>query len=177
MTDTKIQPWARLEMLNMAKLLTNLADYKRVTPDTDELNLLKTRLENMNRALVETDLLAAPRPELTVWEGPMPESNGRSNFTATLMRKGADWMDTSGYTFTRSEYPDRVRYEADCMRFLIGELATEPWITDYDADKHSGYVSPAPSRFSERELAKACVECEVPDSVYESLCIALKGVA
>lgn len=79
---------------------------------------------------------------LTVWEGPMPESNGKSNFTAILMRKDATFMDgiTGGITIERSEYPDRVRYEADRMRYLIGELDVEPCITDYDPDKHSGYV-------------------------------------
>jgi hypothetical protein len=86
---------------------------------------------------------AAAQPELTVWYGPMPESNGKSNFTATLMRKGADPFDTDQYTFSCSEYPDRVRYEADCMRYLIGEVAEKPWITDYDANKHSGYTAPA----------------------------------
>ena len=81
-------------------------------------------------------------PMLTVWNGPMPESNGASNFTATLMRKGASMFDTNSYTFSRSEYPDRVRYEADCMRFLIGELAVEPFILDYDSEKHSGFKPP-----------------------------------
>jgi len=88
-------------------------------------------------------------PELTVWYGSMPESNGKSNFTATLKRKdhasfgGVLTSLTNGYCFSRSEYPERVRYEADCMRFLIGEIEKKPHILDYDADKHSGYVAPA----------------------------------
>jgi hypothetical protein len=83
----------------------------------------------------------ARQPALTVWEGAMPESNGKSNFTAVLMRKGAEIFDgiSGGMTIARSEYPDRVRYEADCVRCLIGELKDEPCIIDYDADKHSGY--------------------------------------
>jgi hypothetical protein len=95
---------------------------------------------------------ASAQHELTVWYGPMPESNGKSNFTATLMRKGADFFDTDQYTFSRSEYPDRVRYEADFMRYLIGERTDRPemWDKGYDFDKHSGYVTPdrapAPSR-------------------------------
>jgi hypothetical protein len=32
------------------------------------------------------------------------------------------------------------------MRWMIGELADEPWILDYDADKHSGYATPTPER-------------------------------
>lgn len=88
---------------------------------------------------------ASARPELTVWCGPMPESNGKSNFTAILMRKGADCFDgiAGGITIERSEYPDRVRYEADRMRYLIGELESEPDILAYDPDKHSGYKVPA----------------------------------
>lgn len=95
---------------------------------------------------------SARQPELTVWEGSMPESNGKSNFTAVLMRKGADLFDgvAGGMTIASSEYPDRVRYEADCVRWLIGELDKEPCITDYYADKHSGYVDQqsAPERVS-----------------------------
>lgn len=76
---------------------------------------------------------------LTVWYGAMPESNGKSNWTAILYRRGGDIAD--GITIARSEYPDRVRYEADRMKYLIGEIAEEPCILDYDADKHSGYVA------------------------------------
>lgn len=77
------------------------------------------------------------QPELTVWYGSMPESNGKSNWTALLHRKGDVF---GGITLDRSEYPDRVRYEADRARYLIGELVDEPCILDYDADLHSGYV-------------------------------------
>lgn len=81
---------------------------------------------------------------LTVWYGAMPESNGKSNWTAILYRKGGDISE--GITLARSEYPDRVRYEADRMKYLIGEIAKEPFILDYDADKHSGHIaSPAPA--------------------------------
>lgn len=76
---------------------------------------------------------------LTVWEGTMPESNGKTNYTA-ILHKGDI---TEGMTIARSEYPDRVRYEADLVRWLIGERAERPWITDYDDQKHSGYVPPA----------------------------------
>lgn len=86
---------------------------------------------------------APAQPELTVWYGPMPESSGAQNFTATLKRKGASMFDTDSFTFSRSEYPDRVRYDADCMRYLIGELTKRPDILDYDAHKHSGYAAPA----------------------------------
>ena len=44
---------------------------------------------------------------LTVWYGPMPESNGRTNWTA-ILHKG-DMVE--GFTLARSEYPERVRYD------------------------------------------------------------------
>ena len=83
---------------------------------------------------------------LAVWYGSMPESNGKSNWTAILYRKGDEGSLlgalSDGITIERSEYPDRVRYEADRVRYLIGELEKEPWILDYDADMHSGHVKP-----------------------------------
>jgi hypothetical protein len=89
------------------------------------------------------DLLAASpaAPKLTVWYGTMPESNGKTNYTAILHKGDV----TRGITLDMSEYPDRVRYEADRMRWMIGELDKEPFILDYDADKHSGYAAPQPS--------------------------------
>lgn len=87
-------------------------------------------------------------PELAVWYGKMPESNGKSNWTAILYRKGGEgsFMGrlSEGITIDRSEYEDRVRYEADRMRYLIGELDQEPDILAYDENLHSGYVKPTP---------------------------------
>jgi hypothetical protein len=74
-------------------------------------------------------------PSLAVWYGAMPESNGKSNWTAILYRKSDGPFGGAHVTIDRSEYPDRVRYEADRVRFLIGELEKEPFILDYDADK------------------------------------------
>lgn len=68
---------------------------------------------------------------LTVWYGPMPESNGRTNWTAIL--HSGDMVD--GVTLARSEYPDRVRYEADRVRYLLGDLPERPDILDYDGDR------------------------------------------
>lgn len=83
------------------------------------------------------------KPELTVWYGSMPETNGKTNWTAMLHRKGQHPWE--GITIDCSEYPDCVRYEADRMRHLIGELVDEPDILAYDADAHSGYVNPGNS--------------------------------
>jgi len=102
---------------------------------------------------------AITQPELTVWYGPMPESNGKSNFTAVLYHKGVEGFDifTDGFTIDRSEYPDRVRYEADRVRWLIGERAERPemWDKGYDFDKHSGYVEPDRSAPAEQQSAPA----------------------
>ena len=67
---------------------------------------------------------------LSVWFGPMPESNGKANWTAILHRGDI----SEGFTIERSEHHDRVRYDADKVRWLIGDLETEPFILDYDGD-------------------------------------------
>jgi len=76
------------------------------------------------------------QPQLTVWFGSMQESNGRKNWTAILCRKDqaqpAALMD--GFQLSRSEFKDRVRYDADCARHMIGELAEPPDILQYDAE-------------------------------------------
>lgn len=79
-------------------------------------------------------------PKLAVWFGPMPESNGKTNWTAILHRGDI----SEGYTIERSEHHDRVRYEADRVRWLIGELPELPFVLDYNADMLSppGYVHP-----------------------------------
>lgn len=92
--------------------------------------------------------------QLTVWYGSMPESNGKSNFTAILYRKGGNIMD--GYTIDRSEYLDRVRYEADRVRYLIGELNDPPSILDYDGGKRSDYVAPEDQRRSTQGVSPLC---------------------
>lgn len=84
------------------------------------------------------------KPELTVWYGAMPESNGKTNWTAILHRKG-EGRCMDGFTIDRSEYPGRVLYAADRVRYLIGEKSDRPSILDYDAEAHSGYVRPGNS--------------------------------
>jgi len=90
-------------------------------------NFVQERNRHAAAELVAASLLAVP---LSVWYGSMPESNGKKNWTAILHR--GDFME--GITIARSEYPDRVRYEADRMRHLIGELPEAPDILAYDAD-------------------------------------------
>lgn len=92
---------------------------------------------------IECDCHAAPQvtsvPQLAVWYGSMPESNGKTNWTAILHRKGEGILD--GFAIDRSEYPGRVLYAADRVRYLIGEMAERPYILNYDADEHSGYTA------------------------------------
>lgn len=136
-------------------------------PEPDEIGLhaLAYRLLRDMLAAAPSDAKgkadAANAGGLTVWEGPMPESNGKSNFTAVLHRKDSEGFDifTDGFQFARSEYPDRVRYEADFMRWLIGERETKPdlWDDCYDMDKHSGYVprqSPTTSVADAKDAAR-----------------------
>lgn len=110
----------------------------QLTAELEKL-LNETRAEALKSASAPVSAMQG-EAALTVWYGAMPETTGASNFTAILYRKGGDMCD--GITIDRSEYPDRVRYEADRARYLIGELKDRPFILGYDADKHSGYTHP-----------------------------------
>lgn len=72
---------------------------------------------------------------LDVWYGAMPESNGKSNWTAVLYNNTGDqWDIASGFTLARSEYPHRVRYDADCIKHMLGKIPNKPDILEYDGD-------------------------------------------
>ena len=80
---------------------------------------------------------AAQQPRLKVRVTAFPESNGKQNWTALLVR--ADKWDglvgnCGGISLARGEMWNRVAYEAECARFLIGERDTEPFILDYGDD-------------------------------------------
>ncbi len=121
------------------RILTEMVDYWVLNQNVyiDRGSELDESLKRLRKLLAAQP--AEPAPKLQVWYGPMPESNGKSNFTA-ILHKGCIF---DGITIDQSEYPDRVRYEADRMRWMIGEIDAEPDIMAYDADKHSGYVAPA----------------------------------
>ncbi len=103
------------------------------------------------------------KPELTVWYGSMPESNGKANWTAILHRKG-EGRCMDGFTIDRSEYPGRVLYAADRVRYLIGEKSERPSILDYDADAHSGYVKTGNSPVIPECSCHACRPVTFADS-------------
>ena len=48
--------------------------------------------------LLKQPLPVKPAPDLEVWYGPMPESNGKHNYTAILKRKGESLL--SGFNIT-----------------------------------------------------------------------------
>lgn len=85
-------------------------------------------------------------PELIVGFGSMPESNGRENWTVRLIRrKDIDPnqpinAEANAFQLFRSEFKDRMRYEADCLRFFLEQTDKKPNILDYDADLCSDFA-------------------------------------
>lgn len=80
------------------------------------------------------------QPRLTVRVQSFPESNGKRNWTALLVRVDA-WGglvgNCGGITIDRGECWNRVAYEAERAKLLIGERDTEPDIMDYGDDIHT----------------------------------------
>jgi hypothetical protein len=80
---------------------------------------------------------ATVQPRLTVRLCSFPESNGKRNWTALLVRV-EEWPgligNCGGITIDRGEFWNRVAYEAERARLLIGERDTEPHILDYGDD-------------------------------------------
>ena len=77
------------------------------------------------------------QPKLTVRLTSFPESNDKRNWTALLVR--VDKWDglvgnCGGISLARGEFWNRVAWEAECAKFLIGERDTEPFILDYGDD-------------------------------------------
>jgi hypothetical protein len=77
------------------------------------------------------------QPQLTVRFTSFPESNGKRNWTALLVRAEAwDGLagNCGGILIHRSELWNRVAYEAECAKYLIGERDTQPCVMDYGDD-------------------------------------------
>ena len=80
---------------------------------------------------------AREQPRLMVRLTSFPESNGKRNWTALLVRADAwDGLvgNCGGVSLARGELWNRVAYHAECARLLIGERDTEPHILDYGDD-------------------------------------------
>lgn len=76
---------------------------------------------------------AVNKCELEVSVFAMPESDGTSNWTATVHHKGAPaW---GGMVVERSEKVGRVHYEADCWAHFLGLRPDEPEFSEYDLEK------------------------------------------
>jgi hypothetical protein len=81
--------------------------------------------------------IATHQPRLTVRLTSFPESNGKRNWTALLVRlEPWDGLvgNCGGVSLARGECWNRVAWEAERARYLIGERDTEPFILDYGDD-------------------------------------------
>ncbi len=77
------------------------------------------------------------QPRLTVRLKSYPESNGKRNWTAMFSRtEPFDGLvgSSGGITIARGECWNRVAFQAERAKFLIGERDTEPFILDYGDD-------------------------------------------
>lgn len=93
--------------------------------------------EIVGQATPSARVAPAAQPRLTVRLTSFPESNGKRNWTALLVRE-EPWNglvgNCGGVSLARGEFWNRVAYEAERARFLIGERDTEPFILDYGDD-------------------------------------------
>lgn len=92
-------------------------------------------IEDLKEKLAE--LQRENQPKLTVKLTSFPESNGKRNWTALLVREekwGGLIGNCGGISIAHGEYWNRVAYEAECAKLLIGERDTEPCILDYGDD-------------------------------------------
>lgn len=82
-------------------------------------------------------LMINEQPKLTVRLLSYPESNGKRNWTASIVRveQFEGLVGTGGgITIDRGEYWNRVAYSAERAKFLLGERGDEPFILDYGVD-------------------------------------------
>jgi hypothetical protein len=140
------------KLLDAALHHTRAAHAVRHRSDSENIQSIYDAEAAARQAVIDYVVQSLPEPELAVAFGAMPESNGKANWTAILHRGDI----AAGHTLERSEHHDRVRYEADRVRYLIGELKEEPFILDYDADMLSpeGWKHPCDLR----DLAKHFAE-------------------
>lgn len=77
--------------------------------------------------------------ELTVVLFKMPESNGKKNWQAYFRRKNPEGFkglvgSMGGICIAWGEAWNRVAYEAERARFLLGERTTQPNLMEYGED-------------------------------------------
>ena len=103
---------------------------------------LKQCVNELKHLLPPNEVPAAPsaqaeQPLLTVRVRSFPESNGKRNWTALLVRSkqwGGLFGNCGGVSLARGECWNRVAYVAECAKLLIGERNTEPNVLDYSDD-------------------------------------------
>lgn len=137
-SEAQAEPVALKEGL---KKLRAFAEGVRIGHAPDQ-RLLASRLEAIADAISAAPQQPAPadHPRLTVRVASFPESNGKRNWTALLVRAepwGGLIGNCGGITIARGELWNRVVYEAECARALLGERDTEPHILDYGDDIHT----------------------------------------
>lgn len=138
------------EVVPSNELLSAMEEVMRISDrDHEAWHRARNGIAAFRAAMLQGAEPVSQHPYLTVWYGSMPETNGKSNWTAILHRKGEGIQD--GITIDRSEYPGRVLYAADRVRYLIGEKPDRPFILNYDGDKHSGYVKPVSQPYTLRD--------------------------
>lgn len=84
------------------------------------------------------------QPELEVVIKSFPESNGKQNWAAMLVRKDRSWKGlystSGGITISRGEYWNRVAYDAERTKFLIGAVSTEPALRTTCTTQRNPYI-------------------------------------
>ncbi len=130
----------------MAALLSGMDWAEHVSSDKDaqDLEAQITRVIGELEGLRQQVQARGPatdeqleQPRLAVRLTSFPESNGKRNWTALLVRADAwDGLvgNCGGVSLARGELWNRVAYHAECARLLIGERDTEPHILDYGDD-------------------------------------------
>lgn len=125
--------WSGGMQENKAGEYVKYTDYLESDADRNNLQALCDKQASRIAELVE----AAKQPKLTVRLQSFPESNGKRNWTALLVR--TDKWDglagnCGGISIAHGELWNRVAYEAERAKLLIGERDTEPCILDYGDD-------------------------------------------
>jgi hypothetical protein len=96
------------------------------------------RCKTCNQYTPDRCICVPHQPRLKVVLTSYPESNGKTNWTALLKREDPAWDglpgNSGGITLARGELWNRVAYEAERTKFLLGLRDREPFILDYGDD-------------------------------------------
>ena len=130
-------PLSDSQWLNIVNADNAWYGYEKSEAILEVVKLVEASLKLNNSSAPQPVAQPGEQPRLTVRLTAFPESNGKRNWTALLVRVnpwGGLIGNCGGITIDRGEMWNRVAYEAECARFLIGERDTEPHIRDYGDD-------------------------------------------